>query len=348
MNKKSFFSGLSAKLALAVVALAGATFTSCDEENLNVEVKQNPAEVNIMPYVTYVDVEAGTATDVTSQSTIEFAGANKSGNMGVIKGTEASPAIAATTVTVTATYNGKSGSVTVNVAAISSGKIVYDAPITIVADKPVNPDDPNNPDNPDDPNNPDNPDDPNNPDNPDDPNNPETATYEVVLGDAVTTSNAIKYASALTHNGVSHSGISHDGGTWFENAKPYFLAVSYDFDWTVTKVIEKASDDLTPYKSELLTAGVIETTYSRTGTCTETVSAWALYRPTLKTTNTTTPGQVINKTTGETVATFNYVVYNNTATASIEEKAHPSHAGHYHSGHGDGTENAGGGVIFGD
>ena len=74
MMKNKFFSGLSAKLALATVALAALTFTSCDKEPFNTQIIFNPAKVIITPNVQYVDMASGTAKDVTSSATITFSG----------------------------------------------------------------------------------------------------------------------------------------------------------------------------------------------------------------------------------------------------------------------------------
>ena len=42
MKKKSFLSGISAKLALAAVALTTVVFTSCEKESINVEPVELP------------------------------------------------------------------------------------------------------------------------------------------------------------------------------------------------------------------------------------------------------------------------------------------------------------------
>lgn len=134
MKKNKFLSGLGAKLALAIVALTTATFTSCEKEDFEVEVKVNPAKVIISPSVVYID-EDGTATTVTNNAELKYEGATKDGIIGVIEGTEANPTIAATTVTVTATYNGVEKSEQVNISeAKANSQITY--PVFIILTAP--------------------------------------------------------------------------------------------------------------------------------------------------------------------------------------------------------------------
>lgn len=52
MKKKSFLSGIGAKLALAAVALTTVVFTSCEKEEFNVEpVELSPASATIVATV---------------------------------------------------------------------------------------------------------------------------------------------------------------------------------------------------------------------------------------------------------------------------------------------------------
>ena len=52
MKKKSFLSGIGAKLALAAVALTAVVFTSCEKEEFNVEpVELSPASATIVATV---------------------------------------------------------------------------------------------------------------------------------------------------------------------------------------------------------------------------------------------------------------------------------------------------------
>ncbi len=52
MKKKSFLSGIGAKLALAAVALTTVVFTSCEKEEFNVEpIELSPASATIVATV---------------------------------------------------------------------------------------------------------------------------------------------------------------------------------------------------------------------------------------------------------------------------------------------------------
>ena len=51
MKKNKFLSGLSAKLALAIVALTTTMFTSCEKENIGIEVTPVNAKFIITPVV---------------------------------------------------------------------------------------------------------------------------------------------------------------------------------------------------------------------------------------------------------------------------------------------------------
>ena len=68
MKKNKFLSGLSAKLALAIVALTTTMFTSCEKENIGIEVTPVNAKFIITPVV----IDATTGTDVTQSAEISF------------------------------------------------------------------------------------------------------------------------------------------------------------------------------------------------------------------------------------------------------------------------------------
>lgn len=67
MKRMKFLNGIGAMFALAVVALA-TTFTSCQKEEFNVDIKPADAQANVSPIVLFVDLD-GTTTDVTTQAT---------------------------------------------------------------------------------------------------------------------------------------------------------------------------------------------------------------------------------------------------------------------------------------
>ncbi len=49
MKKNKFLSGLSAKLALAIVALTTTMFTSCEKENIGIEVTPRKCKIYYNP-----------------------------------------------------------------------------------------------------------------------------------------------------------------------------------------------------------------------------------------------------------------------------------------------------------
>lgn len=117
MKKTNYLKGLGAKLALAVVAF-GAAFTSCTEEDFNINVQPNNAKVIFNP----------TAIDPVSVATVNatFTGA---------EAIEGNPSIAAGSRTITATANGgATGSATVNYDAVQAGSTVTYSPVIILSD----------------------------------------------------------------------------------------------------------------------------------------------------------------------------------------------------------------------
>ena len=117
MKKTNYLKGLGAKLALAVVAF-GAAFSSCTEEDFNINVQPNNAKVIFNP----------TAIDPVSAATVNA----------TFTGTEAiegNPNIAAGSRTITATANGgATGSETVNYEAVQAGSTVTYSPVIILSD----------------------------------------------------------------------------------------------------------------------------------------------------------------------------------------------------------------------
>ena len=111
MKKKSFLSGIGAKLALAAVALTTVVFTSCEKEEFNVEPVELP-NASATVVVTVYDLATGNIiSDLSKTETITAAS----------DGT-----IAATTKTYEASKEGYfSGSVTVSIPALAKGQYAY-------------------------------------------------------------------------------------------------------------------------------------------------------------------------------------------------------------------------------
>lgn len=330
MKKNKFFTGLS-KIALAVVALATTTFTSCEKEDFGVEIVVNPAEVYIVPEVRYIDLAAGTYENVTSLADIQFQGATAEGKRAYIKGTEANPTIAATTVTVTASYKGKTSEpTTVNVSEIKTGQVTYTPIIVIMSDMPVPP-------------------------TPEEPEPQPEYTYsiKVLEGQKEVESDYIWGKPT-----VEGHGYTHDGSVWNENASEYFITVNIKYPVIMKSTITNWEDILTDADN---VKPLVTEAYNMDKSYIEempyTASAYSIFRAWYKTTTTTQIYIVVRKEIGnesaaeEIVAKF-YLDYTSSTAAGVVEKAHPSHAGHYHQGHGHGThgnaDNAGGGIVWGD
>ena len=123
MKKKSFFSGISAKLALAAVALTTVVFTSCEKEEFNVEpIEQSPASATI--FATVYDQTTG--ENLGTQTTTIQAGED---------GTIAAQAIAVACPAIkdAASYLQVS-SIEVSVPKVAKGQIIL-IPVTFHAQK---------------------------------------------------------------------------------------------------------------------------------------------------------------------------------------------------------------------
>ena len=103
-------------MALAVVAF-GAVLTSCTKEEFNVDFKPSNAQIYFAPTV----IDAAT-NSVVADATITGADA--------ITGT---PAIAAGSVTITATKNGVTGSTTVQYGAVPAGSVATYSPVILLS-----------------------------------------------------------------------------------------------------------------------------------------------------------------------------------------------------------------------
>lgn len=116
MKKIKFFGGL---FAMAAVALA-TTFTSCEKEELNIEV--DPTQAQLTFSVSVFDL--ATNSDVTAQATVTGADA-----VTAAKGAT----IAAASYTITANVGAATGSVTVNAPAVAPGQVVNMAAIVYLS-----------------------------------------------------------------------------------------------------------------------------------------------------------------------------------------------------------------------
>lgn len=117
MKKNKFLSGLSAKLALAIVALSTAMFTSCEKENIDIDV----IPVNATAYVNIIVVAnnsevTGAATITPSEGTItEYKGTYRI----ELKG---NPTLESKTLKIDATYEGMTGTANVEIPALDAAE----------------------------------------------------------------------------------------------------------------------------------------------------------------------------------------------------------------------------------
>lgn len=121
MKKKSFLSGIGAKLALAAVALTTVVFTSCEKEEFNVEpIEQAPASATI--FATVYDQTTG--ENLGTQTTTIAAGENG--------------AIASHSVTVACPFSSADylpvASIEVTVPNVAKGQMIL-IPVTFYAQK---------------------------------------------------------------------------------------------------------------------------------------------------------------------------------------------------------------------
>lgn len=129
MKRIKFLNGISAACAFAVVALVGSfLFTSCEKEEVNGTFEAGPAEITFN-----VKVYDALSGDVTSNATVT--GADKISEAGGYKGGK---------VTISATYDGVTGSTEVNVNPLKAGgkaeynvNVVLSSQYELVAAAPV-------------------------------------------------------------------------------------------------------------------------------------------------------------------------------------------------------------------
>lgn len=131
MMKTKFFNGISVAFTLAMVALA-TTFTSCEKEEFNVDVKPANAQATISPIVLFVDV-TGNVSDITSDGNVTITPEAKDlvfvGN----------PNLEAKTVKVSASYNYNGdvyeACVNVTVPALLAGQYANITPTIMLKEK---------------------------------------------------------------------------------------------------------------------------------------------------------------------------------------------------------------------
>lgn len=300
--------GLCAKLVMALLAMTGMMVTSCEQEDVDTVFTPDPAKVTITANV----YDAVVGQDVTSLATITGTGTTEYPK-GVTAGT---------TVTVSASYNGMTGSETVTLNPLAVGGVAtYHVNIILDGVRPT-------------------------PDPVDD--------GHIVVKVSSTIATEVFFS---TPNAQSHKHTYNDA-VWFENATDYFYpwTVTYSFPDNVfcsqKDLTGLVDDDVTAYSD--LIAAMEETKAPLTGVIDWKASAWSLSRAKVTVTTVTTNYEIKGNVTGKVCGTFTLVEKYASAQGEAEEIAHPNHASHYQYGHahahshGHGTENAGGGIVMAD
>jgi len=288
------------KKFFSLIALVG-VFAACQPEDLSTAFSLGNAEATIKVKV----INTIDGVDVTNQSSI-------TGN--TVAPSEAG--IPRQDITVSATYQGATGSTTLTIGPVLGGaKATYNVVVYI-------------------------------------PGSIGDYTISTKAGDAVEEVTLQWLKDTATH-GVSYE---HGGyNMWLENANEFILvdtATYMEYDGsenTNVKVLDPA------FKSVVENIANTESSIAESEMEEEfTVSAWAYYNFFNVITTTTKPIQIIATpngnapTVGENgvIGTFDEVT--KSSEAGVIEFAHPDHAGHYEAGHGHGHgagNNAGGGLV---
>ena len=123
MKKIKFLNGISAMFAFAIVFMTGSLLTSCEKENLNATFETAPAQVTLNVSV----MDALTGNDITSKASVAVTGALKATGT-----TSFATGFPGGNVTITATYDGMTGSVTIATDAKKVGGVItYSANIIL-------------------------------------------------------------------------------------------------------------------------------------------------------------------------------------------------------------------------
>lgn len=302
------------KKFFSLIALVG-VLAACQPEKLETtfEVSNAKAVINVKT------IEISTGKEVTC--TLTSSAGTVAGNVITIEG---NPAIAATTVTVTAKYQGADYTGTVNVdALIAEASATYGLQILVG----VIPSD-----------------------------------YKFKL-DAVagTPKVTYAYASITDHTGASHSAShSHDNQDWFYNMSEFILelnnvTVKGNVGVAVIATSVKYNTEAEALKQVVDTyvAGVNQGYKEVTFKESYKVSAWAMYNVKATRTEVVTDYTVLASKDGKTYDKIGTFQSRDLTKATVEkqEKAIPGHSHDYVHGHGHdshGSNNAGGGIIFAD
>lgn len=322
---KKFFKSL----ALASIAMAGMLVSSCQVDDIVTAFVPNAAVATIKVTVT----DAVNGTDITSVAELSASSTGnqvleREGNVFTLKGNKN---LSAQTVTITATYNGVTGTDEVKINALLAGGLAeYKAHVLVGKITPPTPPEP-----------------------------------DVVTSYAL---NLVGYDNTDivgTFQPSHQQGHSHSGSIWAFNETEFILNAK--FNWhAIYGVYEVAGmpDQSKMRESENITFNAfynalnnitaeeedIEVVfpisafamYTIVGTITDTVKSYEVVR------EESVDGTVLPPVVIGTIKVKSY-----STQVEYKEQAVPGHEGHYHEGHGHAdthgySNNAGGGIVWGD
>lgn len=294
------------KKLFSLLALVG-VFAACQPEELETAFEVSDAVATIT--VTTIDINTGNNVDATISAS--DAAATVAGNVVTLKG---SPALTARTVTVTASYQGKDYSTSVNVQALlAGGEASYNADIYVgvpVAEQEI--------------------------------------TYSLVSEES-SVSDPVYFTKA-----DGHALVDHAGKYWAENLTEFLLKGEVTWtnvtgsEFVSSECTDPVFDQIVKLYADAVKDGAKVT---ETPDVLEiTVSAWAYYTVYQTVTTTVQTYGVF----ADGVQVGSVVVNNYSSAVQYEEIANPMGHGHYqqghgHAGHGHGDGgNAGGGIVWGE
>lgn len=294
------------KKLFSLLALVG-VFAACQPEELETAFEVSDAVATIT--VTTIDINTGSNVDATISAS--DAAATVAGNVVTLKG---SPALTARTVTVTASYQGKDYSTSVDVQALlAGGKASYNADIYVgvpVAEQEI--------------------------------------TYDLVSEES-SVSDPVYFTKA-----DGHALVDHAGKYWAENLTEFLLKGEVTWtnvtgsEFVSSECTDPVFDQIVKLYADAVKDG---SKVTKTDDVLEiTVSAWAYYTVYQTVTTTVKTYGVF----ADGVQVGSVVVNNYSSAVQYEEIANPMGHGHYqqghgHAGHGHGDGgNAGGGIVWGE
>ena len=293
------------KKFFSLIALVG-VFAACQPDDLKTVFQSFPAQLTIN--VSKVTNSINGADVTGAASTTSFS-------------TTGTPAIAAGTATVSATYNGATGSTSVDYPGIlaDTAPVVMSAPVFI-------------------------------------PGN--LGDYTITVEQETDWDNAEFVKEYILAEAKSH-GYDHAGSLWVENASDYILSDSFSYEnasgtdnVSDPTIIEAAFKEVVEANWRAVKESAEGLKMTPADAPQEfTVPAWSLYKAVNTVCKAVTTYKVIATPNGNAptvgdngvVGTFTAETFQ--SAAKVDFMDHPSHAGHGgHGGHGSGS-NAGGGLV---